>query len=409
MSDASLPPINQTLLSGPVRRALGSATVEVADWQCEVLHGGYGSASGGVYRVTGTGRDQGQTVPWSLVLKIVGTPRGDSALVASYFVDDSDSMPSGLHYWKREVLAYQSGLLSGLPACLGAPRCFDIVEQSDADVWLWLEEIRDCSAPRWDLPQYARAAYQLGCFQGAYLAGRPLPDAPWLSRAWTRGWVARAAQAIEQLPSVRNHPLVERICPPRVVEALLQLWAEREVLLDALDRLPPTLCHHDVWRRNLLVREMSSGSRQLVAIDWAGAGVGPVGDDLAHLVAASLDWFEVGMAQAQELAAATFTSYVNGLSNAGWRGDADLVRFGYAASMALRYGVGFVPVNLAFALDERNHAFVERTWGASIGEVMEHGGAVYHFICDHADEARRLLPNVKGMLASSDRRDLHHA
>ena len=34
--------------------------------------------------------------------------------------------------------------------------------------------------PRWPLEQYASAARCLGRFNGAYLAGRPIPDYPWL-------------------------------------------------------------------------------------------------------------------------------------------------------------------------------------------------------------------------------------
>src|SRR5437016_2562142 len=127
-SAEQLPPLDHDVLMDPVRRALGSTTADVTAWECQVLHGGYGIASGGVYHVAGSAHDQGATVPWSLVLKIVCPPRPGGSFLAKYSPDDAHITPGGLTYWKREVDAYQSGLLDDLPACLVAPRCYGVRE-----------------------------------------------------------------------------------------------------------------------------------------------------------------------------------------------------------------------------------------------------------------------------------------
>ena len=115
------------------------------------------------------------------------------------------------------------------------------------------------------------------------------------------------------------------------------LWDDRERLLDALDRLPQTLCHHDAFRRNLVAH----GDR-IVALDWAFVGPGPVGAEISPLVSATLTFREVGSEQRPELERVVLASYTDGLRAAGWDGPEDQVRYGYAATSALRYGPGTV-------------------------------------------------------------------
>lgn len=68
--------IDQATLTPLVQRALESATVEVTDWEASLISGGAGSMgidASGVYRLSGHGRDQGRTVPWSLILKVAAS------------------------------------------------------------------------------------------------------------------------------------------------------------------------------------------------------------------------------------------------------------------------------------------------------------------------------------------------
>src|SRR3712207_7803313 len=57
---------------------------------------------------------------------------------------------------------------------------------------------------------------ELGRFNGAYLARVPLPDQPWLSRDFLRGWVEESSPAIaelEQLAGSDGPPLLEQLYP----------------------------------------------------------------------------------------------------------------------------------------------------------------------------------------------------
>ena len=53
--------------------------------------------------------------------------------------------------------------------------------------------------------------------------------------------------------------------------------------------------------------------------------------------------------------------------------------------------VGVVPDAVGVALDERNHAALERAYRLSIGEVVERNAAVTRLLLDRAGEVRRLL------------------
>jgi hypothetical protein len=228
MGDASstrLLAIDSATLTPIVRQALGSRTVEVTGWQHHRNRGGATRAD--LFRFEGTGTDDGETVSWSIIPKAI-QPRADQ--------DD----PSHIGYWKREVLAYQSGLLDDLFGGLAAPRCFGVCEQPDGDFWTWMEDVQDDLGPKWPLEHYGVAARHIGQFNGAYPAGRLIPAHPWLSRGrWHRELVVDQADLrMAQLCDPLDHPLVRRVYPPAVVERLFRVYEDREVFLSAVDGLP---------------------------------------------------------------------------------------------------------------------------------------------------------------------------
>ena len=374
---SELDAVNQAVLAPIVRRALNSEALEVTSWGHEQLHAGFGAGTA-IYRFTGQGRDKGQTVPWSLILKVL-RPTTDG--------DD----PSAWNYYKREVDAYQSGWLDDLPGGLSAPRNFGTVEHSDGTSWIWLEDITDEIGPRWPLEHYGLVARHLGQFNGAYLGGGSLPSWPWLCSSWLRQYVAQSAPAMTPLRNSLQHPLVRRWFPGDASDRFFRIWAERDVFLDALDRLPQTLCHRDVFRRNLFARRTAGGDYQSVAIDWAYAGRGAIGEELVPLVLASVGFFEVELDRAQALEEIILEGYLEGLRDAGWQGDPRQVQLGYAAAASLRYTFAEIGRFLAITLDERLHVVAQQALGRSIEEVLDHSARVRRFFDSLTDEAREMM------------------
>ncbi|HEY0069045.1 MAG TPA: hypothetical protein VGE04_03660, partial [Chloroflexia bacterium] len=270
--------LERVTIAGIARRVLGSDTAELGDWRVEVVEASMGAATGGVYRVAGNAMCGGAKASWSVILKVVsaGAPGGHND-----FRDEAHPL-----YWKREALAYASGLLDDLPGGIRAPRCYDVVEVDGDTVWLWLEEVQDEHAEGWSLEQYARAAECLGRFNGAYLAGRPLPAHWWLVKTGSpRGLLDHNAWLRDVMadPVTWQHPLLRAAFPVPVVDRLLQLWDERELLLRALDRGPQTFCHLDAWRGNMFAPVSGGGLHGLTLIDWAYPGLGAAGTDPGDL------------------------------------------------------------------------------------------------------------------------------
>jgi Phosphotransferase enzyme family len=379
--------LDQATLTPLVRRAQASTTIEIVNWHYGRVYGGAGDAGGvvsGLYRFAGSGVDDGKLISWSLILKIIATST----------VNDDPSEP---RYWKREMLAYQSGRLKHLPGNLVAPQCFGIIERSDREVWLWLEDIADAIGAKWPLEQYNLVARHLGQFNGAYLHGE-LPSDPWLSRGWLRALVYRAEPNMAQLSRSRDHPLLRRLYSDQLINRIFALWADRERLLDALDRLPQTFCHRDAFRRNLFMRRREDGHTQTVAIDWAFAGIGAIGEELGPLVHASLVYSEIEFSAAQALDNTVFNGYLTGLEDAGWRSDPRLVRFGYTAASALCIIIGYqIGYGQPLILDEGGHPWLEQAFGKPIMSLMDLWADTTRFCLDLTDEATTLLDRLDSL------------
>jgi hypothetical protein len=381
----SSPALDVEALTHNVREALCLPSFRIEDWHCTSLTGHISNpATGGIYRVAGSGRQDAQPLPWSLILKVV------------HLTEDA---PQGwgtdlLHfgYWKREALAYQSGILDDLGANLRAPSCFQVAEQPDGSVYLWLEEICESGEARWAMPRYGLAARHFGQWQGSYLAGRPLPASPWLQTGWLRSWVSHFEflQNYVMRSHVWEHPLVQAAFPVPVVDRLLALWANRTEWMDILDRMPLTLCHFDIWRPNLFTCTGEDGQEQTVVLDWQCAGLGPVGE-IGNLLLTSLMNLEMKGADASALDAVIWESYLQGLQEAGWKGDARQVRFCYTAYPALRWGLVFpLLMVLPYVLDESKRTEAEEKYGQSIEELLRQWADALYFLLDLADEARCL-------------------
>ena len=229
-----------------------------------------------LYRVAGTAVDGGRRpVDWSTVVKVLTL---DQLNFQSISTDQSS-----WDYWKREWHVYQSAWLQELPGPLVAPRCLatgEVLTETDQELaWIAMEDLCAADHGPWPADHFREVARHVGIFNGDHLDGRPMPVDPWLSHDWLRGWTEQAEPLMEQLPRVASHPVAGRIFTPDLIDDLMELWIVREKLFEALDQLPQTLCHNDVFPRNLFVRG-NSRPEQSVAIDWAFCGHAPVGQEL---------------------------------------------------------------------------------------------------------------------------------
>jgi hypothetical protein len=356
-----------------VRQALGSEGVQVTEWARSEMGGGFGG-TGALWRISGVAADGGDSVDWSFVLKIV-RPNPEA-------LD-----PSTARYWRREPDAYRSGTLDDLPAGLVAPRCHDVVELEDA-ILLWLDEVEDPAGDEWTVLEYAQVARALGQFNGAYLVERSaLPSGRWVSKRWLEAYVSDYEQSVEAVLNAPDHPLVRLALPPDCAARLRALYAQRDRLLNALDALPQTFCHLDIHRRNVFLPGRA-GDRP-IAIDWAFAGVGAIGEDLA-----SMGIFAPSVVTQPGFDDAVFGAYLSGLADVGWDGDPRLPRLGFAASSSLWQGIATPMATLAAAMDPEICAWLEKGLGRPIEEWFAAAPPVRRYRLGLGEEALRLLDEL---------------
>jgi hypothetical protein len=128
-----------------------------------------------------------------------------------------------------------------------------------------------------------------------------------------------------------NHPLAT-VWPADVRQRLRQLWQRRDQVLAAVEAVPRTLCHLDVWPTNLIDDGGTS-----VLLDWSFTGEGALGEDAANLIVDSVTDGLMDAALLPEIAAAVTDGYIAGLADGGWAGPPDSVRRAIAVCGAAKY------------------------------------------------------------------------
>jgi hypothetical protein len=328
----------------------------------DTLYEPVASATAGIWRVYAGAR--------SAVLKLLAPDDGAHAHW------QAGAAPEHWYYWRREALAYESGLLDDLRGGVRAPRCLLVHARDDGRVALWLEDIGSRAAVDWPLEEYAIAARRLGHAQGTFVReGVPTDD--WLSQHWLRQYLDQRADLLRALvddDTWRGQRVAEVFDRDTVARARA-LHDQVAHHLDALDRTARTLCHFDLHPKNLF----DDGANTTV-IDWAFVGRGSIGDDPATLIADAVFDFHVAPDDVDALHALVVDGYANGLADAGCSDlSRDDVERAVAHTTAARY-VWIAPA-IAHALrddrpmlNRRAMADALPVWMRTLEYVLERGG-----------------------------------
>jgi hypothetical protein len=383
--------LDEETVTRAVRRALNRPGADVTAWTARPM--AYSNISPelrSLHRVQGTARDAGTEIPWSLIVKVFERPQDPK--------EPGYLEPRHYQYWQREPLAYASGFLADLPGGLRAVECYGVDTRSDSVTWAWLEDLRDTYAEGWPLARFAMAARHLGEFNGAFLAGRPLPAAPWLAdaRSVDVQWSAsnpdigpEVLAFLEQPPKVVN-PAARSAFASMDELASLRAWlTNQDAFADALERLPQTFCHNDCIGPNLFSIRRPEGTDATVAIDWALTGIGPIGSEVANLIGGSPAFFRYPGTKVEALETAAFDEYLEGLRAAGVDIDPRLVRFGYVGKLLFSWGA-VVPIWLRWALDPADARWVETFWKRSPDHIATQYAPLLTFLGRRAGEAEEL-------------------
>jgi hypothetical protein len=327
-----------------------------------LTHNAFNTATGGIWRVT--------TAAGRRVLKIAKPGTADLTLQWA-----SSDEPTHFNYWKRESLAYRTGLVASVYADAGlrGPRLLDAIDRPDGSVALWLEYVSGEPGATWTLDEVRDFTTRLGAAQGTWL-DRPSPY-PWLSKGFLRQYAARRplTAAVQW-----DHPVVAAAWPDELRAGLGRLAAGRDTLLATADAAPRTLAHLDVWPMNLI--GAPSGP---VLLDWAFIGDGTVGEDIGNLVVDSVADGLMPVSRLAELADAAIDGYLSGIGRAA---DAASVRRGIFASGAAKYAA-FGPTIVRKVADGGSVGSPSYDAGGSTVELLERWRPMLSMLVDWHDRA----------------------
>jgi hypothetical protein len=312
------------------------------------------SVTGGVFRVQGEG--------FSLIIKIVRHAENEDP--NGLWLAGAE--PAHRNYWKREWLAYGTGLLDALPGELRAPRTLLVTEPAADECWIWMEDVAGRPGADWQLDDYDSVAFDLGTTQAAYASGRSiLPSEDWLARHWLRGWVDTVANQVDTLddPSLWTHTWQAPLLPllPRVRD----LWDAREQLLTIVEGAPQTLVHCDFWPTNLIAADDGT----TVVLDWSQIGIGSIAQDLDQLTLDPVWMLVLPDASIDALEAHVLPGYTSGLRTSGFDVEEKAIRRWYAAAA----GVHYAPLAAFQAASTRETDYIEaseRRYGLPYAEIV---------------------------------------
>ena len=396
----TIPVLSSEQLTPLVRRVLDASDARPLEWSCEPLDVDLiNPLTAGLYRVVGTAQaGPGPVRPWRMILKVIQHPDFTGTPLESGYAD----RPEDWNYWRREVLAYRSGLPGRFTWPLRPVRCWGTEDIDDTTAWLWLEELDTTSRrPHWSLEELAASAYDWGAFsaQGLVMVD-DVESLPWAARTWLRGWVGTARGLGGDHATAHDgcwdHPLLRDRLPASARESFAGLMGVAEALLDRLDALPRTVAHHDTQWNNLFCETRPEG-RRTVAIDWSFFGTAPVGEDLGHHVAINVFLGAVAPRDADEHDETVTAAYLEGLRAYGWQGDEEDVRFAAVATGALQM-VPFAGCFIAWLCPEFDEA--ER-WpeemaaqqSSDVDTVMDAWCEGVRFLLTLGERARRSVVN----------------
>lgn len=390
-------------LSPIVRQLLNDDQLALLDREVSLLAGAGNATTRGMFRISGAARlGSGKTTSWRLVLKVIG----DSDLFGSGYCHE----PTDWNYWKREALAFESGLLDGWPGPLWPIRALAVDEVGADEAWIWLQSCSNGDVKeKWSLDQLASTAYDLGAVAAQWVATPPSYDQhPWLDRRWVDGWVATTRQL--GADHAAGHDGCWNTGPLREVVSestrgrVATLMAAAGTLQEQLASLPLTLAHHDAQWSNAFSAQESGRGQGTVLIDWSYLGLAPVGTDLGLSVGWNVLNGAIDSRHAQAHDQSATEAYLRGLREHGWAGSPDDVRFAGVASASLAavtllaaQASWLCPAQVASVGDEiptwPEEAATQRL--TDVATVMAEWSAGLDFVLDLGEEAIRLSDQLR--------------
>jgi hypothetical protein len=256
--------------------------------------------------------------------------------------------PRHWNYWRRELEVYRDDELRQRLADAGLVLpAAQVDERADGAIVL-MEDIAGTPGTHFSLAEHAALARACGRWQ-AY---------PAAERSWTSTGFLRDYSTTRDVPwhlmtddAAWQQPLIRDTWPTGLRRAWTALLTHRDELLDLVATLPRARCHLDFWVSNVIQRPTGA----LALFDWSFLGDGALGEDIGNYIPDAVFDLFWPVERMRELAETCIANYLDGLHEAGWRGDPDQVRLAVMAS-GVKYA-WLLPGLLGRASDTTHNAY----------------------------------------------------
>ena len=302
--------------------------------------------------------------------------RSDAGTVVVKVIRRNTAAAADPGSWRRELEVYGSPWLAArLPEGLELPRC-ELAFEMDECAVIVLEDVPFDDPDERGADWYARLAERLG-----RLAAGPIESVPpWASRGFVASDADRLDDAIATM-SVTSSPYIG---------GFMHAWrAPLRRLVDALPRLlaslgerPTGFQHLDAFSRNAAA---APGDR-FVVIDWAYAGVAPVGTDAAGVVAMTAMYGDADRIGLPRLFEAVVDGYVRGVAAMRPSAVGDELRETIEALLVLRWSGFLAQVH---ALGDALPEIAESVAGRPLAEVISGWAALSELALPFAERLAR--------------------
>ncbi|TCC34777.1 aminoglycoside phosphotransferase [Kribbella sindirgiensis] len=256
--------------------------------------------------------------------------------------------PRHWNYWRRELEVYRDDELRDQLADAGLVLPAAEVDERPDGAVLLMDDIAGTPGTHFSLAEHAALARACGRWQA-----RPAPERPWTSTGFLRDYSTTRDVPWQLMTddAAWRQPLIRETWPAELREAWTGLLVHRDALLDLVATLPRARCHLDFWVSNVIQRPTG----ELALFDWSFLGDGALGEDIGNYIPDAVFDLFWPAERLPELAETCIANYLDGLHEAGWRGDPDQVRLAVMAS-GVKYA-WLLPGLLGRAADTTHNAY----------------------------------------------------
>ncbi|MEV6413049.1 aminoglycoside phosphotransferase [Kribbella sp. NPDC051718] len=283
--------------------------------------------------------------------------------------------PRHWNYWRREVEVYLDDEVRAQLQGTGLVLPGAEVDELAGGAVLYLEDVAGRAGTDFGLEDHAALARAVGRWQA-----RPAVVRPWTSVGFLREYstTREVPWGLLHDDAAWRQPLVAENWPAGLREGWERVVAQRDELLTIVEQAPRAGCHLDLWVSNAIRR----ADGEIALLDWAFCGDGAIGEDIGnHIPDAVFDLFWPAE-RLPELAETCIDSYLEGLREGGWRGEADVVRRSVMAS-TVKYA-WLLPGLLRRASDSSHKAYHQ---DADSQYLFQQRGLALKFVADWCAEA----------------------